>query len=110
MPLYDYFCTFCGKTDERFFKIADKPDEYECECGGTKKKAITFGHGGIFREEPTWMSGEGGEQMRECLQDSDRLRAGLDEPIRTRSHYNRHLKEHGIIPKPTSANGNLLEV
>ena len=98
MPLYDYACPRCGKSEERLLKIAEMVQNYPCDCGGTMDKIIVKGFGGVFSDEPSWLQGESGAQIRECIQDSARLAAGLDQPITTRSQHKAYLKEHGIVP------------
>ena len=34
MPNYDFVCSDCGTSDEKFFHMADIPREVDCECGG----------------------------------------------------------------------------
>ena len=98
MPLYEFECRSCASRQEEFFKMADCPQETVCvHCGGNAAKIITFS-GGIQTEEPLWLQGASGEQVRECLQDSARVKAGLDQPITTRSQHKAYLKEHGIVP------------
>ena len=98
MPLYDFKCRSCEAMQEIFSSIADCPEKIKCDCGGEMKKIITLGHGGIFLDEPSWLSGESGEQIRGALQDTERLAAGLDKPITTRSEHARFLEEHGVVP------------
>jgi hypothetical protein len=112
MPIYT-FAFPCGEEVDEFFKMADCPEEIErqClfdepakafECEGyfracKAKKVIVAGHGGSFDDHPVWMSGEGGDQMREALQDSDRLALGLEEPITTRTQLRKKLKDTHTI-------------
>lgn len=38
MPVYEYLCTKCGKTTERFSKISERPGKIECNaCFGLAK-------------------------------------------------------------------------
>jgi hypothetical protein len=53
------------------------------------------GHGGIQRDEPTWLN----DQVRGCLQDDDDIADGMEKPIETRTEYKRYLKEHGIVER-----------
>lgn len=94
-PLYDFQCDRCGHLAEVFFPVAECPESMPCSCGGTKGKIISFGHGGVLRDEPAWLDAN----VREVLQDSDRVRAGLEAPITDRCAYRRHLKEHGITER-----------
>jgi len=56
MPiLYTFECPEHGEFDE-IYSIADVPIELPCpECGKISKKIIALGHGGIQRDEPTWL-------------------------------------------------------
>jgi len=51
MPLYDYTCTSCNRTQEHVVAYEDKPDIIECEgCGG--EASYSFPLGGIFGFQP----------------------------------------------------------
>lgn len=93
MALYDFQCSHCGHIEEAQYKIAECPESIPCSCGGTKKKIIALGHGGIQRDEPAWLD----NSVREVLQDSDAIRARKEKPIETRSDYNRWMKAHPNI-------------
>lgn len=41
MPLYDYICVSCGRTEERNVNISER-DEQHCECGGSLAREISF--------------------------------------------------------------------
>ena len=42
MPRYDYQCTRCGLSDERY--VDDRPDEVVCrECGAVAKRQFPTG-------------------------------------------------------------------
>jgi putative FmdB family regulatory protein len=41
MPVYEFSCQDCG-TIERFYKIADKPEEIICTCGKTAKSILSL--------------------------------------------------------------------
>lgn len=32
MPVYEYQCPKCGKEQDRWFKISEKPQEFEDKC------------------------------------------------------------------------------
>lgn len=50
MPLFDYVCEDCGHEFEMVLPVSEYDAQQYCEqCGGTAKKIITKGHGGIFR-------------------------------------------------------------
>ena len=86
MPMYDYLCPACQHEQERFFRIADKPDTVPCLCGSNATKQLTIG--GIEGDElPAWARHP---EAQGCLQ------ARGERPLETRSEYNRYLKERGI--------------
>ena len=85
MPCYDYKCQ-CGKQQERFFAIADKPDTVPCECGKDATKQLSIG--GIQGDEmPVWMRHH---EVLGCLQPKG------ERPIQTRGEYKQYLKKRGI--------------
>jgi hypothetical protein len=85
----------CGQRRDEFFKIEDCPEYVQCDTCGTMKarKVIVVGHGGIFRDEPTWLD----NSVREVLQDSDAIRAKKEKPIETRCDYNKWMQAHPNI-------------
>jgi putative FmdB family regulatory protein len=89
MPLYQYACD-CGKEQEQFFKMAEKPATVPCECGGVAKKVLSAGMV-IGDDMPPWMRHP---ETLGCLQCS-----GEKTKIKTRSDYNRYLKEHNVIER-----------
>jgi len=96
MPLYDFECATCGKQVEQFLFLAELdawPKGNKCQCGGTFKRVLTPGHGGVQSDTPLWLN----SQVREALQDSDRVRARLEKPIETRGEWKRHLKDKGMV-------------
>ena len=93
MALYDFECDKCGIIQERTFKIDECPSNLPCSCGGEQRKVIVAGHGGIFRDEPTWLD----NSVREVLQDSDAIRAKKEKPIETRCDYNQWMQAHPNI-------------
>ncbi len=86
MPTYDYECAGCGKSQERFFKIADMPRAVDCECGQQARKVLSAGMV-LGDEMPAWMRHK---EVLGCLQNS------AERPIQSRSEYNRYLKTRGI--------------
>jgi putative FmdB family regulatory protein len=96
MPLYDFKCQKCENQFELFMSINHPRTAVCCpECGGWAKRVIVAGHGGIQRDEPTWLN----DQVRGCLQDDDDIADGMEKPIETRTEYKRYLKEHGIVER-----------
>lgn len=92
--LYDYECAKCNHQEERTYSIINFPDAIPCpKCDGIAKKIIVLGHGGVQKESPAWLD----DGVRAALQDTDRVRAGLDKPIETRKELNDHLKKEGLI-------------
>lgn len=89
IPLYNFECP-SGHTHERFFKIADKPDTILCHCGFVARQVMAIG--GVEDDHPVWLN----DQVREALQDSDRLRAKLDRPIETRGEWERRKRWLGV--------------
>lgn len=91
MPTYSYLCD-CGKEQDQFFKIAEKPDTVPCECGGVAKKVLSAGLV-IGDDMPAWMRHP---EALGCLQCS-----GDKNKIKTRSDYKRYLKTHNIVEQST---------
>jgi putative FmdB family regulatory protein len=85
MPAYDYLCP-CGEKQERFFRVADKPDTVPCKCGGTATKQLSIG--GIQGDElPLYLRHP---EALGCLQPKG------ERPIETRGEYKKYLKAKGI--------------
>lgn len=40
MPVYEYQCTECGKEQDRTFRMAEKPKEFEDTCEGCKQQTM----------------------------------------------------------------------
>lgn len=84
MPLYTYECPDHGQFDA-FYRLAERADIAGCpKCGQASRRIIALGHGGIFREEPTWLD----DSVRGALQDPS------EKPIETRSELKKWLKDH----------------
>lgn len=100
MPLYDYKCPniTCGDIRgkhqfERFLSVADCDKPQKCpRCGLKATKIIVLGHGGIQREDPSWIKGVG---------------QSLETPMETigdlRKYYNEHpnirpVESHPALP------------
>jgi len=91
MPIYDYACE-CGIEQERFFKMADKPDTVSCICGGVARKVLSA-NTVLGDDMPAWMRHP---ETLGCLQSS-----GDKKRITTRGEYNRYLKTHNIVEQST---------
>ncbi len=91
MPLYDYECELCGEIQERFFKQEHFPPMVPCkECPGMAKKIISF-QGGLKGEYPNWID----DSVRWALQTETERR---NNPIKSRSDWERTLKEKDLVP------------
>lgn len=95
MPLYTYHCPQHGDFDI-FLKLSQIDRSQWCpECGLFSKKIIVHGHGGIQTDENVpWLD----DGVRETLQDSDNIRAGVEKPIETRKEWKEHLEKNNIVP------------
>ena len=92
MPLYDYKCRDCKKQFDKLIPLSRFKDPQSCpECGGTTKKILTLGHGGIQDSHPVWLD----YKIIRQLQDTDD--PGIRR-IETRTDYDNYLKDTGIIP------------
>ena len=49
MPTYDYECSSCGHTYEKFQSITARPARKCPECGGRVRRLIGMGAGVIFK-------------------------------------------------------------
>jgi putative FmdB family regulatory protein len=94
MPLFDFRCDTCEKHIEKFLKLDQERTGLRCDCGGSLKRIIVLGHGGIQRVNPVWLD----DQVIGCLQDDDAVANRAEKPIEDRNDYNRHLKQHDIVP------------
>lgn len=98
MPLYDFECLDCGEVRERVFSIAECPDETVCpSCAGLARKIISFGGGGIFREEAPWLKDAA------AMADPDggtHCQAFRNDP--TRTNYHNWLQAEGLRPTDRS--------
>ena len=87
MPLYSYECSECGKLQDRILKLAEIWKAIKCqECGGSTKKVITLGHGGIQRDEPTWLP----DACEQLIPEGQK-------PFETRTEYKKYLKDKNLI-------------
>lgn len=97
MPLYTYECRTCGRQYDRLGRVADLDNDEFTVCiwcdSHDVRRVLVPGHGGLKLSEPAWLD----DSVRECLQDSDRLAAGLDRPITTRQEHREHLERNGIV-------------
>jgi hypothetical protein len=92
MPLYAYHCGQCNKDRDVFLKLSAYNTPVVC-CDIAMTKVPTIG--GIQSDEPVWLD----DSVRGALQDTNRIKKGLEQPITTRTQWKRHLKEHNIEPK-----------
>ena len=91
-PLYDYKCNECDTTFEKLLPISRYKEAQDCpHCGSDAFKILVLGHGGIQDDSPVWLN----ESIVRQLQDTDD--PGLHR-IETRTDYNKHLKDNGVIP------------
>ena len=87
--IYDYKCNCCQKKFEVILPLAEYKQAQNCpECGSIAQKQMTLG--GIQDDSPVWLN----QSVRNQLQDTDVPHI----PIETRTQYERHLKDNGIIP------------
>lgn len=94
MPLYDYQCKKCNHEFERVFKLSKNSDLSPCpniECGGTARKILKPGYGGVHGSEPTWIN----QDLRNQLQPDDIT----EKPVENRQELNKYMKKHGIVHK-----------
>ena len=92
MPLHSYECTSCSHNFDAFVPLKElKEASIKCpKCSRPGKRIISLGHGGIFRDEPTWLN----DEVRGALLDPSDKR-----PLETRTDYKKFLKENPhIIP------------
>lgn len=88
MPLYAYQCDKCTNKFDLIFPLREWNIKPDCpDCGGPATKLITLG--GIQDDHPVWLN----QSVRNQLQDTDSPHV----PIESRTQYNRHLKENGIV-------------
>lgn len=85
MPTYDYRCPNCQAIIEVFLPLADLNEPQKCSCDGTMKRTISGGHGGTHGDEAAW--------LRTMTLPLCRPK---DEPITSRTQYNRIMKEKGL--------------
>ncbi len=51
MPHYDFVCTKCDKTTEKFYPMNKAPQFIKCKCGRTMKRLLGAGSGILFKGE-----------------------------------------------------------
>jgi putative FmdB family regulatory protein len=92
MPLYEFKCQKCRIIHERTYQINKCPRKVKCEdCGGTAKKIISVGHGGVFCDSVTdvkWLP----SALKVLQPDGER-------PIQSRGEYRRYLRERELVCK-----------
>jgi len=89
--LYTYKCVQCGQEMDRFFKLEDYPREIGCQkCGGSAKKILSIGHGGIQTDgNVPWLA-----SACDTLQSS---RERKERPITTRTEWRAEKERKGLI-------------
>jgi len=89
MPLYEYQCQNCRNEFEKAVPLKEYKTIPLCPlCGcGECQKILRLG--GIQDDHPVWLN----QSVRNQLQDTDSPHI----PIESRTQFNRHLKENGII-------------
>ena len=91
MPLYTYECA-CGEFDiVRPSKMSNETAVCP-KCGADAARVLVPGHGGLKTDTPKWID----DEVREVLQDSDRIAMGYDKPIETRQEHDARLKELNV--------------
>lgn len=89
MPLYAFECKTCGKPQEAYFTIANRPPAIPCECGAQARRVMMIG--AVQGDDmPPWMRHP---DTLGCLQNS------AERKVRTRSEFNKYVKEHNILVK-----------
>lgn len=87
MPIYEYFCQNCKTTHERVFKMAEFPQEIECECGKRAKKILSSS-GAVFTDNDVkWLESASKVLVRHH-----------ERPITTRTEYRKYLKDNKLAP------------
>ncbi len=88
MPLYTYKCKTCKNEFDKLLRLSEYKTPQSCpKCSGQSQKILEVG--GIQDEFPAWLD----NSVRSQLQDLDSPHV----PIRTRTEYNRYLKDNGIV-------------
>lgn len=92
MPRHDYYCKKCKVTDERFVNLVDLDMVQYCEKCGEKVDRQFPKIGVTHSDEAPWLS-----TTTEFLKDGEAETIHRN-PVRTRTEYNKLLKEKGLIP------------
>jgi putative FmdB family regulatory protein len=88
MPLYSYECKECKNQFDKILRLSEYKTPQSCpECSGKTTKLLIVGS--IQDDSPAWLN----QSIRDQLQDT----GSSHVPIRTRTEYNRYLKDNGIV-------------
>lgn len=90
MPTYDYQCRSCDYQAEYVCKIADRPTEIPCPCGGQMRQVLL----------PTAIQTDdivGIPWLQEFAATRKEVRHG-GRPIETRAEYRQYLKDKNLQP------------
>ena len=89
MPIYEYKCINedCSRTMERVCSITEWSPEVPCPICGCEMRHQLF-PAAVHDDHPKWLD----DNVRNQIQGDDNA-----PPIETRSDYERHCKEKGII-------------
>lgn len=89
MPLYEYQCNNCGKVIEEFDLLTSNlPTSLTCPYCSDKALRI-ISPVAIKDDYPTWLD----QSVRDALQDES------EQPIKSRTDYERVLKEKNIVER-----------
>ena len=88
LKIFDFECYQCGHVHEEIIEADIK--NFPCpKCGGTSRKIITLGHGGLQTDtNATWLPSA-------CM---TLLRPG-EKPLKTRNEYKHYLKVNDVHEK-----------
>ena len=88
LKIFDFECYQCGHVHE---EIVDNDKDYLLcpKCGGTSRKIISIGHGGLQTDTNcTWLDSA-------CM---TLLKPG-EKPLKTRDEYKHYLKQNDVMEK-----------
>lgn len=85
MPTYDYVCTACGHSFERFQKFSDEPVKVCPECGGVVRRVI-HSAGIIFKGSGWYITDHGRAGSKAQPGESgEKAESGTKEPAKAES-------------------------